>query len=118
MIENPAKCCQFDTVPDLFEQLRARKIRMSTMDLRIACIAIINDRILLTRNFRDFEKVPELRLENWTQDTVIWGADRDYLRRRGVQILMMSARCSVADPMNRFMTNADAPNLSIRATIE
>jgi tRNA(fMet)-specific endonuclease VapC len=53
---------------DLFEQLRARKIRISTMDLRIACIAIVNDRILLTRNFRDFEKVPELRLEDWTQD--------------------------------------------------
>jgi tRNA(fMet)-specific endonuclease VapC len=35
------------------------------MDLRIACIVIEFDAILLTRNIKDFEKVPGLRFENW-----------------------------------------------------
>ena len=51
---------------DKFESLRRRKLRVGTMDLKIASIALANDALLLTRNFRDFEKVPDLRVEDWT----------------------------------------------------
>ena len=44
---------------------RQQGIRIGTMDLKIACIALEYDAVLLTRNRADFEKVPGLRFENW-----------------------------------------------------
>jgi tRNA(fMet)-specific endonuclease VapC len=35
------------------------------MDLKIASIALANGATLLTRNTRDFQKVPGLQIENW-----------------------------------------------------
>ena len=35
------------------------------MDLRIACIVKEHDAVLLTRNTKDFERVPGLKFENW-----------------------------------------------------
>ncbi len=49
-----------------FQQLRKAKVRIGTMDLRIAAIALANDAVLLSRNLRDFAKVPGLRVEDWT----------------------------------------------------
>jgi len=49
----------------LFRQLRGQGVRIGTMDLRIACIAMVHDALLLSRNKTDFEKVPGLRFENW-----------------------------------------------------
>jgi tRNA(fMet)-specific endonuclease VapC len=49
-----------------FDTLAAAKTRGSTMDLRIASIAIANNLILVTRNTVDFSKVPGLVLEDWT----------------------------------------------------
>ncbi len=37
------------------------------MDLRIASIALSHDMTVLTRNVRDFEQVPDLRIEDWTR---------------------------------------------------
>lgn len=48
-----------------FDRLRAAKVRIGTMDLKIASIALANDALLLTSNRVDFEKVPDLRFENW-----------------------------------------------------
>ncbi|MCH7228075.1 type II toxin-antitoxin system VapC family toxin [Haloferula sp. A504] len=48
-----------------FERFRKSGIRIGTLDLRIACIAIERGALLLTRNSVDFEKVPGLRFENW-----------------------------------------------------
>jgi tRNA(fMet)-specific endonuclease VapC len=45
--------------------LKARHVRIGTMDLRIASIALSLDAIVLTRNLVDFERVPGLRVENW-----------------------------------------------------
>jgi tRNA(fMet)-specific endonuclease VapC len=50
---------------DEFELLRKQKIRVGTMDLKIASIALAHDALLLSRNLRDFRRVPRLRVENW-----------------------------------------------------
>jgi tRNA(fMet)-specific endonuclease VapC len=46
-------------------ELRASKTRNATMDLKIASIALVDNRLLLTANRGDFEQVPGLRFENW-----------------------------------------------------
>jgi tRNA(fMet)-specific endonuclease VapC len=50
---------------DLFVRFRRQGVRIGSMDLKIACIVLANDAILLTRNATDFAQVPELRIENW-----------------------------------------------------
>ncbi len=50
-----------------FDALRKRQIRIGTMDLRIACIALVEDATVLTANRIDFEKVPGLRIYDWTR---------------------------------------------------
>ena len=49
-----------------YDQLKAQGIRIGAMDLRIAAIAVANDFAVVTRNTVDFERVPGLRLEDWT----------------------------------------------------
>jgi tRNA(fMet)-specific endonuclease VapC len=49
-----------------FERLRQARIRIGTMDLKIAAIALANNATLLSRNLADFGKVPGLRVEDWT----------------------------------------------------
>lgn len=50
----------------VFFGLQAQKIRVATMDLRIAAIALSHGLTLLTRNVRDFGRVPGLIAEDWT----------------------------------------------------
>jgi tRNA(fMet)-specific endonuclease VapC len=50
----------------VFDELREKKVRVATMDLRIAAIALSRGLILLTRNSRDFDRVPGLATEDWT----------------------------------------------------
>lgn len=50
---------------DECRRLRDERVRIGTMDLKIAAIAIVNDALLLSANLRDFQKVPGLRVENW-----------------------------------------------------
>lgn len=49
-----------------FEQLRKQRIRIGSMDLKIAAIALASDATLLSRNIRDFGKVPGLKVEDWS----------------------------------------------------
>lgn len=51
---------------DAFEVLRAARVRIGTIDLRIAAIAVSQSLVLLTRNRGDFSKVPGLQTEDWT----------------------------------------------------
>jgi tRNA(fMet)-specific endonuclease VapC len=50
---------------DRFEALRKQPVRIGTMDLKIASIALAADALLLSANLRDFERVPGLRVGNW-----------------------------------------------------
>lgn len=50
-----------------FEQLRSLKLGVGTADLRIASIALSAGQRLLSRNLRDFERVPGLRIEDWLE---------------------------------------------------
>lgn len=50
---------------DAFMRLRREGLRIGSMDLKIACIAVAHGVILLTRNTPDFSKVPTLQCENW-----------------------------------------------------
>lgn len=49
-----------------FKRLKSLKIRIGTMDLRIASIVLANSATLITRNLRDYEQVPGLQIEDWT----------------------------------------------------
>jgi tRNA(fMet)-specific endonuclease VapC len=48
-----------------FEELRSAKIRLGTMDLKIAATAMASQALLLSANRSDFDRVPGLRVENW-----------------------------------------------------
>jgi tRNA(fMet)-specific endonuclease VapC len=50
-----------------FEMLRHQRVRIGTMDLRIASIALARGYTVLTQNLVDFEKVPGLAAEDWTR---------------------------------------------------
>lgn len=60
-------CLPFDdTAAALFDQLRAQKIRIGTNDLAIAAITLSVSGILVTRNMADFQRVPNLPCEDWS----------------------------------------------------
>jgi tRNA(fMet)-specific endonuclease VapC len=48
-----------------YQALVKARLRVGTMDLKIAAAVLANDAILLTRNQRDFGQVPGLRIEDW-----------------------------------------------------
>lgn len=49
----------------MFQELKSQKIRVGTMDLKI--VAIANNAILISRNLADFERVPDLAVQDWTK---------------------------------------------------
>ncbi|MCX6929870.1 MAG: type II toxin-antitoxin system VapC family toxin [Verrucomicrobia bacterium] len=49
-----------------FDSLVRARVRVGTMDLKIAAIAISHEALLVSRNLVDFRKVPGLRVEDWT----------------------------------------------------
>ncbi len=55
-----------DRAADIFDELASQGIRrVGAMDLRTAAIAIANQAILLTQNTVDFERIPDLQIEDW-----------------------------------------------------
>jgi tRNA(fMet)-specific endonuclease VapC len=49
-----------------FEALKVQRLNIGAMDLRIAAIALEHDATVVTRNRRDYERVPQLRIEDWS----------------------------------------------------
>jgi tRNA(fMet)-specific endonuclease VapC len=49
-----------------FDELATRRLRIGTMDLQIAAIALSQTLVRLTRNVSDFGKIAELPTEDWT----------------------------------------------------
>jgi tRNA(fMet)-specific endonuclease VapC len=49
-----------------FRQFRQMGIRIGTQDLRIASIALVHNAIVVTRNRKDFDQVPDLIIEDWS----------------------------------------------------
>jgi tRNA(fMet)-specific endonuclease VapC len=49
-----------------FQTLKNARIPIGTMDLRISAIVMRNDATLLSRNLVDFQRVPGLKVEDWT----------------------------------------------------
>lgn len=49
-----------------YDQLVTLKLNVRKMDLRIAAITLEHGGILVTRNLRDFRRVPNLVVEDWS----------------------------------------------------
>jgi tRNA(fMet)-specific endonuclease VapC len=49
-----------------YEQLRKAKVKIGRMDLRIAAVALEQGAVLVTRNARDFRKIPGLQIDDWS----------------------------------------------------
>jgi tRNA(fMet)-specific endonuclease VapC len=47
------------------QQRRSKKVRVGTHDLRIAAICVAHSATLVSRNRRDFDLIPGLRVEYW-----------------------------------------------------
>ena len=61
---------QFDEkAGSVFQELKSRKIRIGTMDLKIASISISQNTLLISRNLSDYEQIPNLRVEDWTRES-------------------------------------------------
>jgi tRNA(fMet)-specific endonuclease VapC len=59
---------EFDiNAAEIYKNLKSNKIRIGAMDLKIASIAIANKAILVSRNLKDFEHVPDLTVQDWTR---------------------------------------------------
>lgn len=54
-----------DISADIYRDLRRKGAPLEDADILIAGIALANDTVLVTRNTKHFERVEELRLEDW-----------------------------------------------------
>jgi len=55
-----------EAASERFREMRRQGVKIGTQDLRIACIALSLNAVVLTRNQRDFAQVSGLSIEDWT----------------------------------------------------
>jgi tRNA(fMet)-specific endonuclease VapC len=51
-----------------FQNLKRTNVRVGTMDMKIAAIALSVGATVLTRNLADFQRIPGLKVEDWTRE--------------------------------------------------
>jgi tRNA(fMet)-specific endonuclease VapC len=49
-----------------YENLKRLKLGVGKMDLRIGSIALDQNATVVTRNLRDFQRIPDLKIEDWS----------------------------------------------------
>lgn len=54
------------TAADCYQEIIGQKLRVGTQDLKIAAITLSRQAIVVTRNYRDFGKIPGLHIEDWS----------------------------------------------------
>lgn len=58
---------KFDQQAEAFyEDFKSKKIKIGTQDLKIAAIARSLEATLVTRNRRDFKRIPSLKIQDWS----------------------------------------------------
>ncbi len=57
----------YKNAAEIYKNLKSQKIRIGTMDLKIASIAISRSAILVSRNLKDFEEIPDLIVKDWAK---------------------------------------------------
>jgi tRNA(fMet)-specific endonuclease VapC len=50
-----------------FSDLQGLRLKLGTQDLNIAVSCLANNALLLSRNLRDFRRVPGLKVEDWAK---------------------------------------------------
>jgi len=55
-----------DRSAEIFHGLKLEKIRIGTQDLLIRAIVLANEGTLLTRNQKDFQRIPNIQIEDWS----------------------------------------------------
>lgn len=48
-----------------FQELKKAKLRVGTMDLKIAAIALVHAGTVVTGNLSDYHRVPDLQIRHW-----------------------------------------------------
>lgn len=66
-LRNIALCPFSRVAADEFLNQRGNGVNIGSNDLKIASMALTEEALLLTANFRDFEKVSGLKLANWLE---------------------------------------------------
>lgn len=50
-----------------YEQLKRLKLKVGKTDLRIGAVALERNAVVVTRNVRDFQRIPGLQIEDWSK---------------------------------------------------